>query len=165
MDGSMREMVEKSMATLLNEILDGSTKNSGWMLNPDDPGLLGSLDRISASESSVVPPGRSSSTASHVEHLRFSLSLLNAASKGANPFAGADWGAAWKKTEVSESEWAGLKAQLREEADAWRRNSVGIIDAGEMELTGALASIAHLAYHLGAIRQITPDARGPSHRG
>jgi len=30
-----------------------------------------------------------------------------------------------------------------------------------VELTGMIASIAHLAYHLGAIRQITRDARGP----
>jgi hypothetical protein len=30
-----------------------------------------------------------------------------------------------------------------------------------MELTGMIASIAHLAYHLGAIRQIVKDARGP----
>jgi hypothetical protein len=28
-------------------------------------------------------------------------------------------------------------------------------------LTGMIASIAHLAYHLGAIRQINKDARGP----
>jgi hypothetical protein len=30
-----------------------------------------------------------------------------------------------------------------------------------VELTGMIASIAHFAYHLGAIRQIAKDARGP----
>jgi len=30
-----------------------------------------------------------------------------------------------------------------------------------VELTGMVASIAHLAYHLGAIRQIARDSRGP----
>ena len=34
-------------------------------------------------------------------------------------------------------------------------------DVTEVELTGMVASIAHLAYHLGAIRQIDKDARGP----
>ncbi len=165
MNRPMREMVEQSVATLLKEILSGSTDRSGWVLNPNDPGLLGSLDGISASEASIVPAERSSSMASHVEHLRFALSLLNAASRGTNPFADADWGAAWRKTEVSDAEWASLKMQLQEEADAWQRNFAGMIDAGEMELTGTLASVAHLAYHLGAIRQIAPDARGPAHRG
>ncbi len=31
----------------------------------------------------------------------------------------------------------------------------------DVELTGMIASIAHLAYHLGAIRQIDKDSRGP----
>jgi hypothetical protein len=30
-----------------------------------------------------------------------------------------------------------------------------------MELSGMIASIAHLAYHLGAIRQIDKQTRGP----
>jgi hypothetical protein len=34
-------------------------------------------------------------------------------------------------------------------------------EANEIELTGMIASIAHLAYHLGAIRQIDKQARGP----
>lgn len=31
-----------------------------------------------------------------------------------------------------------------------------------MELNGVIASIAHLAYHVGAIRQIDLSAKGPS---
>ena len=31
----------------------------------------------------------------------------------------------------------------------------------EMELNGIIGSIAHLAYHLGAIRQINQTLRGP----
>jgi hypothetical protein len=34
-------------------------------------------------------------------------------------------------------------------------------DVSEVELAGMIASIAHLAYHLGAIRQIDRDLRGP----
>jgi hypothetical protein len=30
-----------------------------------------------------------------------------------------------------------------------------------IELTGMVAGIAHLAYHLGAMRQIAKNARGP----
>jgi hypothetical protein len=31
----------------------------------------------------------------------------------------------------------------------------------DAELNGAVASVAHLAYHLGAVRQINAQARGP----
>ena len=35
-------------------------------------------------------------------------------------------------------------------------------DVDEIELNGLVGSIAHLAYHLGAIRQINQSARGPA---
>jgi len=34
-------------------------------------------------------------------------------------------------------------------------------EVADVELSGMIGSIAHLAYHLGAIRQINKDARGP----
>jgi hypothetical protein len=34
-------------------------------------------------------------------------------------------------------------------------------EVADVELSGMIASVAHLAYHLGAIRQINKDARGP----
>ena len=35
----------------------------------------------------------------------------------------------------------------------------------EMTLMGTLGSVAHLAYHVGAIRQIQQAARGPGAQG
>ena len=34
-------------------------------------------------------------------------------------------------------------------------------EVADVELTGLVASVAHLAYHLGAIRQIHKSIRGP----
>ena len=42
-----------------------------------------------------------------------------------------------------------------EKVGVWSR------DVTDVELSGMVASIDHLAYHLGAIRQINKDARGP----
>jgi hypothetical protein len=36
-------------------------------------------------------------------------------------------------------------------------------EANAMELSGMIGSIAHLAYHLGAIRQIQRNLVGPRH--
>lgn len=158
------ELVD-AVATILQELTTGSSENAGWVLNPGDAGLLGSLDRVSAEDASRIPPHGTSSVAAHVEHLRYGLSLLNRASAGENPYVGADWGAAWRVTQVSNEEWEQLRSDLAEEARRWQHNFEELVDAGEPALTGVLASAAHLAYHLGAIRQIVPSTRGPRESG
>lgn len=150
-----------AVATLLGELTNGAAAQGGWVLNRGDPGLLASLDRVTPDEASWVPPTGTSSVASHAEHLRYGLSLLNRASAGENPFAEADWSAAWRTTHVSEEEWSRLRADLAEEARKWLDGHQPLLDLGELQLTGVLASAAHMAYHLGAIRQIIPAARGP----
>jgi hypothetical protein len=50
---------------------------------------------------------------------------------------------------------------LGDEAHAWRQALGSARDVNDMELTGMVSSIAHLAYHLGAIRQIARRGRGP----
>jgi hypothetical protein len=65
---------------------------------------------------------------------------------------------------VSEAEWASRREALRREAYAWREALKRPRDLSNFELTGVVASVAHLAYHLGAIRQIDRSTRGPSAR-
>jgi hypothetical protein len=103
-----------------------------------------------------------SSIAAHVDHLRYGLSLMNRWSQGENPFGSADWRASWRKTTVTDAEWEGLRAQLRHEAARWLVVLRTPREVEGIELTGMLASIAHLAYHIGAVRQINSNARGPA---
>jgi hypothetical protein len=134
------------------------------MLNGGDAGLLGSLDKLTAQDASVGTSG-GATVAAHVDHLRYGLSLMNRWKPGENPFAGADWGASWRKTAVSEKEWQELRTALRTEAHRWLE-SIGVPrDVSPIELNGIVGSIAHLAYHLGAIRQISRAARGPTEQG
>lgn len=155
-------VVSQVVATLLRELTAGADAKAGWVLNPGDPGLLRSLDRLTAAQASAVPPGGSSSVASHVEHVRFGLELLTRATAGESPFAGADWAAAWHRRTVSDAEWERLRHDLREVAGQWQARVQPLAGRGEAELTGVIASVAHLAYHLGAIRQIAAAARGPA---
>jgi len=161
----LRTRLHAALATLLGELLDGSAAEAGWVLNPEDPGLLRSLDTLSAAAASARPPGGGPSIAAHVDHLRYGLSLLNRWSEGErNPFAGADWGASWRRLTVSEQEWVELRARFRTEATRWLeavRRPRGLDDT---ELTGMIASVAHLAYHLGAMRQVDRRLRGPAAR-
>ena len=51
--------------------------------------------------------------------------------------------------------------QTRDEARRWLKALESPRTATALEFTGMMGSIAHLAYHLGAIRQMKQTARGP----
>jgi hypothetical protein len=79
-----------------------------------------------------------------------------------NPFATADWNAAWRTTHVTDAEWAKLRGELRDEAHRWLGALKQPREVDDIALNGMIGSIAHLAYHLGAIRQIDQSTRGPA---
>ncbi len=153
--------IRATLTTLFAELVRGAPKSAAYMLNPGDAGLLRSLDALSATAASAPATG-SASIAAHVDHLRYGLSLMNRWSAGENPFGDADWSASWRLRTVSDAEWATLRAELRRETDAWLDALASPRDVDEKALNVTIGSIAHLAYHLGAIRQIAPAARGPA---
>ena len=151
-----------ALARLFAELIDGANSPAGaFILNTGDLGLLRSLDKLSAAEASrAVNDG--ATIAAHALHVRYGLSLMNRwAAEGGNPFADATWDAAWKTSTVDAHTWQVIRDGLREEAHRWLQVMASPRDATDIELTGMIASIAHLAYHLGAIRQIDKQARGP----
>ena len=151
-----------TLATLFAELVDGAGAPPSYMLNSGDAGLLRSLDRLSAAEASAVPPG-GASVAAHADHVRFGLSLMNRWAAGeADPFTDADWAASWRRTAVSDSEWGRLRAALGDEAHRWRATLGTPRAADAPALANMVGSLAHLAYHLGAVRQIARTARGPA---
>jgi hypothetical protein len=150
-----------TLVTLLGELVDGPPEAEAYMLNHADPGLLRSLDRLTAADASAAVSG-GASIAAHVDHLSYGLSLMNRWSVGEDPFDSADWSASWRKTSVSDAEWQELRAALRGEAYRWLDALRVPRAVSAVELNGIVASIAHLAYHLGAIRQISRAARGPT---
>jgi hypothetical protein len=150
-----------TLATLFTELVEGPPGSTAYILNPGDGGLLRSLDRLPASGASALT-ATGSSVAAHVDHLRYGLSLMNRWSTGQNPFADADWKTSWTRTTVSEDEWRTLRDALRAEASCWLAALRTPREVQDIELNGMVASVAHLAYHLGAIRQIDERLRGPA---
>jgi DinB superfamily len=151
-----------ALARLFSELVDGARPGGdAFILNSGDAGLLKSLDKLSADDASRSSNG-GATIAAHAQHLRYGLGLMNRwATEGGNPFADAKWDEAWKISAVSPVEWQEIREGLRAEAQRW----LAVLQSGrratDVELTGMIASIAHLAYHLGAIRQINKGARGP----
>jgi len=150
------------LTRLFSELVDGATESTGaFILNNGDVGLLRSLNKLSADDASRSVNG-GATIAAHAEHVRYGLSLMNRwAKEGGNPFADAKWDEAWKTFDVDATEWENIRNALREEAHCWLEALASPRDVTDVELSGMVASIAHLAYHLGAIRQIDKHARGP----
>ena len=154
--------VSAALTRLFSEVVDGAGRQTGaFILNSGDLGLLRSLENISPADASrSVNDG--ATIAAHTQHVRYGLSLMNRwASEGGDPFADATWDAAWNTSRVGASAWAEIRDGLRDEAHRWIEVLNSARDVTAVELTGMIASIAHVAYHLGAIRQISKDARGP----
>jgi len=149
-----------AISTILREIVSGPAPEAAYLLNTGDRGLLGSLDALSAEAASAQASGRSS-VAAHVDHVRYGLQLLNRWARGEDPWAEADWAASWSRQQVTEQEWRALRTALATEAKAWMEAVDRPWPAEHTAATAIVGSIAHLAYHLGAIRQVTPPAGGP----
>jgi hypothetical protein len=154
--------IHQALSRLFSELVDGARVPGGaFMLNSGDVGLLRSLDALSVDEASASANG-GASIAAHAQHLRYGLSLMNRwASEGGNPFADAKWDEAWKVSAVDDTQWSGIRRGLADEVHAWLQRLGTPRELNRIELTGMISSIAHLAYHLGAIRQIGVQARGP----
>ena len=151
-----------ALATVFAELADGAPAGGGaYVLNSGDAGLLGSLDRLSALDASRSSHG-GATIAAHAQHVRYGLSLMNRwAREGGNPFADATWDAAWAISAVDDGDWAAIRQGLRDEADQWTEVLRTPREVDEAGLCGMIASAVHLAYHLGAIRQIDRQTRGP----
>jgi hypothetical protein len=159
----MSEVLQRSLEALFRELIEGPGGGAAWMLNRTDAGLLQSLDKLTASAASVAPAAGGASIAAHVDHVRYGLSLLNRWSSGErDPWSTADWTASWNRSIVTDHEWAALRRAFEVEARSWLNALGAPRDYSVTELNDVVGSIAHLAYHFGAIRQIDRSVVGPS---
>ena len=139
-----------------------------WFVdNERDAGFLGIINRVTAEQAShVIGYPEGASIASHVNHIRFALSLVTRAANGEDSFSSADWSGSWSVVSVDENQWSKLRASVRSELEAL----VPTLEPGPhledpMFLTGTIAVIAHGAWHLGAVRQLAAVVRQVNLRG
>jgi hypothetical protein len=152
-------LLVETVKGLLTELAVGPPGKSAYVLNPGDRGLLESLRALSAAQASARPQGRSS-IASHAHHLHYGFTLMNRWARGDDPFKDANWSESWRQQQVDDAEWATLLTALGDEIKKWRE-AIGSRDWDPVVLSGTIGSVVHLAYHLGAIRQLNAAAVGP----
>ena len=136
----------KQILAVLREGWDGPKPGAGYYLDAD-AGLRTTLAGLTAERASKAVGGNS--IAAHAHHILFSFEAFKAFITGDK--SQRDWSQSWAVNEVDDGQWAKLQGDLATRYDELRaaiRESSGDEAEG-----GALAAAAHLAYHVGAIRQ------------
>lgn len=148
-------LVSRSLNTLLRETLFRADDTAAYLLNAGEPGLVETLNGLSAKEASTPPgPGRKP-IVSHANHVLYGLGLTDRAIGGdMKAYENANWDEAWKLEKVNDQEWEDLVAKLDATAQRVLEGGPQIENWNEIMLTGMFGVAAHTAYHLGAIRQM-----------
>jgi hypothetical protein len=140
-------------AALLGMLDEAFEHTHGYFLDADTS-LLTTLAGVSAEQASIPVGGKCGTLAAQVKHTAFYLQLLERNVR-TGVFESADWGEIWRTVNtVTPEAWVALQAELRSAYLAIRQLALDTPAwDNEQQIGGALAALAHSAYHLGEIRQ------------
>ena len=117
--------------------------------NKPDAGFIGLLQGLNAADVSLPIAG--TSIVSHVHHVIFSL--LESAAWIRGDHSPKDWNESWRVSSVTDSEWSQMLDHIRASFLALR---IAIRENGANDILtigGTIGVVAHMAFHLGGIRQ------------
>jgi hypothetical protein len=127
----------------------------GYYLDRSSGGLMGTLENITAAQASSAFKSGMTTIAGHVFHTDFYLSKVVVQSLRGLEVGKLDWDQSWVLKTVTELEWEELKRTMRETC----QTVLELVKAREtwddQPITDAMVGLAHTAYHVGVIRQMT----------
>lgn len=150
------ETVIGQLRAVLKEGFEGPKNQWSYFTDAGaEAGLFGTLAKLSAAEASRSWAG--TTIAAHTHHVTFGLEASSAWIRGDREPR--DWPASWSVTTVDDAAWASLQEELRSRyqdlREAFKSHTADSVES----LGAAVGAIAHVAYHLGAIRQKVAASR------
>ena len=135
-----------------------ATSGGATLVLDDDAGWAHSLAKLSAEAASrpIAPGG--TTIAAQTAHAAYYLERFEAII--ANRHERADWPGSFQPATVDEAAWARQRERLFRVAERVGSLMRGNPNWRPEHLRGALANLTHLAYHLGAVRQMLRVVRG-----
>ncbi|MBN3555749.1 hypothetical protein JYA63_15840 [Fictibacillus nanhaiensis] len=149
----MNHPLEAGLKRILQEAFEGPPKPvtvSYFTNTKSDSGIFGGLSHLTAADASKQIYG--TSLAAHTDHVRYHMWGTNEwLYEGTFPTM--DWNKSWGIQRVSEDEWLSIQEGLKNEYHRLLKkiDHIQWTDDLANELVG---SLAHSAYHLGAIQQM-----------
>jgi hypothetical protein len=145
----LKEAVEGGPPGQPTSFLDG-TKADG----SGNHGLIATLERLNATQAST-PTDLGLSVAAHAAHSAFHMEVIVRWEQGdRGPF---DWQGSFGSGTVTPEEWSALQARVRaayEGVVALAKLPLSPEESEEDAAGGLAGGVAHVAYHLGAVRQL-----------
>lgn len=143
-----------SFVELFREAFEGRPEGQDytWFVEGRE-GIFDAFAHTSATQASTRPSPTCNTIGAHLNHVRYTLMLANASIRGED--VESDWEGSWAKQEFDDAEWHQLEADLRAEYATVLAYLESRPDWPDQEwFTGTLAWLPHVAYHLGAVRQL-----------
>jgi hypothetical protein len=153
---------KKALLLLLDEAF---ARAHGFFLDPHDS-LFETLGGITAEQASIPVGGKCATLSAQVRHVAYYFDLAEASAR--NPDAiQADWGEIWRTTgSVTPAEWLEIQTGLRGSYERILQLVESTVEwPDEIMLGNAMALVAHTAYHLGEIEQVSRLQLGFFDRG
>jgi hypothetical protein len=141
---------------ILKETFEGPPPQTASAFLDQGGGLFQTIDALTAEDASRPPQTGAATLAAHCAHTRFYVEVLRGYMRGSKEKA--DWQESWRVQTVSAEEWERLKRELREAYETLMEELRAVESWDDDTVGGALAVLAHTAYHLGAIRQLARAA-------
>ena len=155
--------IAKGVLEMLREAYEGGRPGEGTGFvestkadGSRNSGVFATLDGLTA-EQATRPTALGTSVAAHAAHVAYHLEVtLRWVNGDRGPF---DWQGSFEPRAVDEAAWIAARARVRAAYEALAAYAAGRPEWNE-DVAGSLAaSVAHAAYHLGAIRQVAKLAR------
>ncbi|MCT6925364.1 hypothetical protein [Metasolibacillus sp.] len=149
----MDETLRNSVKAMIKETFEGPPipVKGSWFTNPEpNSGIFGVLEESTFDEASLLIHG--TTLAAHTDHIRYHMwgtnGILNT---GKQPKM--EWEKSWEIQAVDEEQWAQIQKDLHNEYQVLLQ-AIDAIEENEVLSNVVIPSLAHSAYHLGAIRQM-----------
>jgi hypothetical protein len=141
----------ESLAFILRETFEGSPAGQPSAYLDRGVGLFGTLDTLTAAEASTDLNG--TTVAAQTEHAKFYLDRLCEFINGRTEKV--NWEDSWLIETVEAQEWEALRTTLKRSYENTLRCIAAVEVWNDPTFGMAIGIVAHTAYHLGAIRQMT----------
>jgi hypothetical protein len=150
----MPESLFDQMQELLRETFEGAKPGEGTQYLDHQSGIRSTLASLTAEQASRRN-GSHPSIAAHVRHMIFHLRVSHEWIMGDH--SKRDWKGSFEPQAVTAEEWTRLQQEFEATRQEFLRVMRALPDEQFVAEGAGAGSIAHLAYHLGAIRQWLPN--------
>ena len=147
----MSDVLRSRLREIVRETYEGGLPGEGTEYLDHTSGIWTTLRPLSAERASVRPDGHPS-IAAHARHMAFHLRVSAEWVQGVRMKR--DWPGSFEPQTVDDAGWHAVLRELDEARTAYLAAISALPEETFLAEGAGLGVVAHLAYHLGAIRQL-----------